>query len=268
MPGRSVKAEEVRAGAIVADQLGGEAKPRDAPGAPDASHDVDIELPGGRRIALEVTSAADTELLSMHAAAFGKTWNAPSLSSNWWISFDGGSPVEIKTLMRGLEAQLKVLEEHGVAEVSTLSHAQRHDAPSAVIDATRQILVGRITSARRWGASAPGESARMLLVPHRGLSAGGGQVNALVADAAEANVEKLLAANADERHLFVWIDEDAGELEMFAQLPPPSEPSLPDGIDAVWAATRGKTPEADFERLWRLQPDGGWKDIRADRNET
>lgn len=263
MPGRSVKAEEVAAGEIVVGQLGeGEATPHDVLGAPDESHDVDIQLPGGRSIALEVTSAADAAMRSMRAAAFEKIWCAPSLRADWWISFDGGSPVQIKGMMRGLEAHLKVLEDHEVTEVGRFT-PPRPDAPRAVVEATSQILAGRITTALSSAAPPPGESARMLLTPHRGLSAGGGEVNARVVEAAEANVEKLLAAGADKRHLFIWVDEDAAELEMFSQPPPSSTPSLPDGIDVVWTATRAKAAGALFERLWRLQPPGGWEAITA-----
>ena len=78
----------------------------------------------------------------------------------------------------------------------------------------------------------------------------------------EANVAKLRAAAAHKRHLFVWMNEDATELEMFAQSPPDSAPSLPDGVDVVWAATRGNC--ALFERLWRLCPPDGWEAIRAE----
>ncbi len=258
MPGRALKAEEVAAGEIVAGHVGGEAKPRDVPGAPDASHDVDIKLLDGRRIALEVTSAADPELRSMRVAAYEKVWNAPSLSANWWVSFAGGSQVQIKAMMRGLEANLRILEEHGVTGVGTFSSAQGADTSDAVAEATRQILGGRITGAGSLGAPAPGESARMLLSSHRGFTAGGHEVNAVVADAAEANVKKLLAADADERHLFVWIDEDAAELEIGTQPPPAAVPTLAGGIDVVWAAKRA-APGALFERLWRLQPPGGWE---------
>ncbi len=229
MPGRAVKPEEVVAGDIVASRLGGEAKPRDIPGAPDATYDFDICLPDGRNIALEVTSAADPELLSMRAAQ-GRVWKAPSLSADWWISFAGGSPVNIKSMLKGLEAHLKVLEEHGVTEVSKYSPASGRRS-SAVTEATSQILAGRITAARSWNRPAPGTPARMLLTPHRGFISDAEQVNPLVARAAEDNAKKLRAADADERHLFVWIDEDKAELAMFTQGPPPTVPDLPAGID-------------------------------------
>jgi hypothetical protein len=139
-------------------------------------------------------------------------------------------------MMRGLEARLRVLEEHGVSEVG--APLAPRSVP-AVNDVIRQILGGRITRATSLNEPPPGEEARMLLSAHRGLSSGGGEVNALVVAAAEHNLDKLVAAHADERHLFVWIVEDEAELEMFSLPPPAAAPNLPEGIDVVWAATHG-----------------------------
>ena len=136
MPGRSVKPEEVVAGRIVADQLSGVWESRDVPGAPDASHDVDITLPDGQRIALEVTSAADEELLSMYAA-IGSVWKAESLSADWWISFRGDAPAEIKRMVKGLEAHLRVLEAEGVTEVG--GYAATAGMSSTAADAAREV---------------------------------------------------------------------------------------------------------------------------------
>jgi hypothetical protein len=165
--------------------------------------------------------------------------------------------------MRGLESLLKILEEHGVTEVDDSSVAPGRDVTGAAAEATSEILARGITGARSLGPHAPGETAEMLLSSHRGLSSGEGRVNALVAEAAAVNVEKRVASDADERHLFVWIDQDEAELEMFTLPPAPYTPSLPDGIDVVWAATRGKAPGQLFERLWRLRPPAGWAPMRA-----
>src|SRR5271155_2885845 len=110
MPRGDLSPDEEAAGNIVAAQVGGTPVARDVLGAQDRTHDLDIELPDGRCIALEVTSPADPELVSMRAAA-GKPWPAPSLSASWWISYVSRPPVSIKTMMRGLAAHLKVLEE-------------------------------------------------------------------------------------------------------------------------------------------------------------
>jgi hypothetical protein len=257
MPGRGVKLEEVAAGEIVAGRLGGKATPHDVPGAPDASYDVDI-MADGRRIALEVTSAAVPELVSMRAAA-GKGMDAPSLTSHWLVSYHGGSPVQIKGMLKGLEGHLKVLEDHGVTEVSEYSPATG-PVPRAVAEATRQILGGRINTVRSL-ALPPGETAQLMLTSHWGFISDAEQVNPLVEQAARDNVEKLCTADADDRHLFVWVDEDKAELAMFTQGPPVSTPALPEGIDVVWAATRPTVDGALFERLWRLQPPGGWEVI-------
>jgi hypothetical protein len=59
MAGRALRPEELAAGNIIAQQLRGVPVARNVLGAEDRTHDLDVVLPGGRRIALEVTSAAD-----------------------------------------------------------------------------------------------------------------------------------------------------------------------------------------------------------------
>jgi hypothetical protein len=81
----------------------------------------------------------------------------------------------------------------------------------------------------------------------------------LVAERAEAKVNKLLAAQADERHLFVWIDSShaGADLAMPTLPPPAAPPRLPGGFDVVWAAAPGV--EIPVQRLWRTIPPYGWE---------
>jgi hypothetical protein len=69
MAGREPDAFELRAGEIVAALLMGQAVSRDGLGAPDGMHDYDVDLVDGRRVALEVTTATDSDLESLHHAA-------------------------------------------------------------------------------------------------------------------------------------------------------------------------------------------------------
>ena len=59
MAGRNLRADETAAADIVAAYLGGKPEPRDVEGAPDKTHDFDVLLENGERVALEVTAAVD-----------------------------------------------------------------------------------------------------------------------------------------------------------------------------------------------------------------
>ncbi|MGA8353530.1 MAG: hypothetical protein WB698_05125, partial [Solirubrobacteraceae bacterium] len=85
MPRGELSAEEESAGRIVAQHLEGTCEARDVHGAPDATHDLDVVLIDGRRIALEVTSAGDREIEELRRLLLGRTWEAPSLRRHWWL---------------------------------------------------------------------------------------------------------------------------------------------------------------------------------------
>jgi hypothetical protein len=115
--------------------------------------------------------------------------------------------------------------------------------------------------ATRLGVPKDGETALVMASTHGGASSNFDQLNDLVAKCAAKKAEKLVAADGDERHLFVWIRNSASDAELaIATLPPPSSaPTIPDGHDVVWVATGPMRPELLFERLWRLQVPGRWE---------
>jgi hypothetical protein len=86
-------------------------------------------------------------------------------------------------------------------------------------------------------------------------------VNRLAAEHAAKDVKKLLVAHADERHLFIWMDEEDAKLAMDTGPPPSTTPVLPDGIDVVWIATTSG-------HLWRLHPPGSWEELPCPRVEV
>jgi hypothetical protein len=76
----------------------------------------------------------------------------------------------------------------------------------------------------------------------------------------EANRAKLLAANADERHLFVWVD-GLDAIMMQAMEPerdqrPSWVPDFGPGVDTLWIATRTWKPGVI---VWRLTPPSPWE---------
>lgn len=83
------------------------------------------------------------------------------------------------------------------------------------------------------------------------------QLNALVLDAVRENHAKLVAAQASERHLFLWLTDTYPDAEWaFSTLPPPPAPSIPSDLDVVWLA-RYASPI----HLWRLRPPDGWEPV-------
>lgn len=68
------------------------------------------------------------------------------------------------------------------------------------------------------------------------------------------NIAKLLAADADERHLFLWINASQAdaELAMHTGPPPQTPPPLPAGVDVLWVHN-------ESGRLWRVRPPAGWE---------
>ena len=243
MPRGVLSADEEAAGTIVARYVGGTVVPRDVPGAPDGTHDLDIVLPDGSVIAVEVTSARESKLLSIYATAFGKRWEAPNLSAHWQVAFESGKALDVPRLAAGVVPHLELLEKRGLTEAGTLTSGAWRSAGDDVVSAFQQITELGATHVRRWSDPASGETPLLLFSGHSGAGGNPEQVNALVEERAGAK-----ASYSD------------AELGMATMPPPDTSPSLPVGIDVVWAATDGMTNDL-FERLWRLKPPGGWEAI-------
>lgn len=135
MPRGVLSADEKAAGGIVARQVGGTVVPRDVPGAPDGTHDLDIKMPDGSVIAVEVTSARESKLLSIYATAFGKRWEAPSLSAHWQVAFESGKALDVPRLAEGVVPHLELLEKRGVMEAGTITSAAWRRAGDDVVRA-------------------------------------------------------------------------------------------------------------------------------------
>jgi hypothetical protein len=254
---------ELAAGDIAAAVLEGEAVALDVPGAPDRTVDFEVRLPGGRRVALEVTTATEEDAQRLRVAALGRQYSASELANDWQLGVieeAGREPVNIRALIAGIVPVLEVFERRGITEVETRQSPQyRRPAPGTaqeVVDATlEQFKLGAILT-RSWGPRQSPDAASLLLSIHGGFSADIDKVNELAAIEAKANSAKLAAADADERHLFMWLTLTHPDAELAVHTgPPPS--TLPSGVDVLWLATQGGAEgfgKERVERLWRVRP--------------
>jgi hypothetical protein len=257
VPRGALSWDEEAAARIVAQHTGGTYRARDVLGAEERTHDLDIDLPDGGRIALEVTSAGDGQLESLQNAAFGRTWSAPTLAGNWWLVLPRDPRLRVKPLMAAVVPHLALLEKHGVEQIGSGSRPRQ--PPDGVhvdaAEAVRQIFALRVRVATRINPPAPGETAQVLVSLGDGVGSNIDIVNELVAARAEAKAAKLAAAEGDKRHLFVWIrgSQSGAELAMGTLPPPEVAPLLPDAIDVLWVASAAA--------LWRLQPPREWESL-------
>jgi hypothetical protein len=263
VPRGELDRNEQVAGQIVAQQLGGQECARDVVGAPEKTHDLDVNVPGDRTVALEVTSAGDRALKKLREMLLFEVWEAPSLRHHWWLGVDERPAPHVKTLMRKIVPHLAVLERNDVGQVSKLEPLSVDAAPE-VVAATRAIFELRAHRATRIDPPKDGEAARLLSSVGAGRSAGVGSLNGIVERCAAKKVGKLRAADGDQKHLFIWLRAAAYEeveLATATLASPDSPPTLPAGIDVVWVATGPTTQDALFGQLWRLEPPGGWETI-------
>ncbi|MGI8414562.1 MAG: hypothetical protein ACR2QA_19150 [Solirubrobacteraceae bacterium] len=262
MAGREPSREELSAANIVVAQLGGTAEPRDDMTALEGMHDFDIELPD-RRVALEVTSAVDGAVLSLQNTAFGQEWPAPELQSDWWVGVPQEAvDIRLRKVRPILVSALRTLEAHGTPEIAPgwVDYGIPPEMPAAVAQSVQMLFNLGIDSARSANPVRRG-AAQMHFLFHGGASADFDQLHQVLLEKVNAKAPKLLRADADERHVFVWLDGTYPDAEMaVAILPPPSPaPELPAGIDAVWLAT---PPFDNPERVWVMTPSGGWRVLK------
>lgn len=88
-------------------------------------------------------------------------------------------------------------------------------------------------------------------------------INEMAEREAAANVVKLSRASADERHLFVWVpwSDTEGQAALSLSNPPETAPTLPSGVDVVWAGLWLPGPSVPTSVLWRVRPPSPWESV-------
>jgi hypothetical protein len=207
MPGRKLDPSEIAAATIVASLVEGRAEPCDIDEAPEGTHDFDIHLSDGRRIALEVTAADDQDIRSVDDAGFGNDWRGPGLANDWWVVIGHvaeGPQVRMVKVMKQIEPLLLVLEQNSVEDVDIrVRPAHRRPLPDDrhdVLDAMTGIHELGVSAARSLGARRRPE-AQLLVSFSAGFGSDPDKVTDLVAMLADRKAKKLALAPGDEKHL-------------------------------------------------------------------
>lgn len=220
--------DEKHAEQIVGEKTGGLAHTRDVPGAPPGTHDFDVVLPDGRILAVEATLHADPDQFRLYAAIrqYGE-WIFPELTCSWYLILDPAA-----TKVRDLHAEAGVL-------------LSSHPGVLADLDGFRPRAESRlhqlgVLGVRKLSQLHPPQvvcepdyfDARDL-DPH-----GGRTITKVIEQLADRKADKLARADADGRHLFVWIDflQKGALADLGYNGIPRANPRLPASVDVVWIA--------------------------------
>jgi hypothetical protein len=166
---------------VVTSLLGATSVRRDVPGAPDSTYDLDVSVPDGRTIALEVTQDADRRVREAYAslrAGEKHGWRVEGVTPQRFWTVDLRRGVQHKTaktrLMTHGERLLRELETAGVFHFIGGSPTSQPPVYQAVrelmslawsrLPACRLMMVHRVrcTSSRLCGQGASGPSQSMI----------------------------------------------------------------------------------------------------------
>jgi hypothetical protein len=228
---------EWAAARVVTNVLGGTFAIHDTGGT--AQYDVRISTPDDRTIALEETSYGSDDWKRTKARIFaeqGKGQHAgENLRHRWWVVVREGA--DIKFMQPDLRAVLESLEAKGLREATN-----RYDGVDETLHHAASVLAGLGVNGVQVLQDAPlDDEPRILLSPSKEWSGDSQSLTAAISAVFDKrdNQPKLAVADADERHLYVRIEDDAAAAILSTgRWPPPPCPPDPEGvIDVLWVAS-------------------------------
>jgi hypothetical protein len=231
---RGLRDEEYSAAQTVRSVLGGTWEPNDTGAAP-SQFDVLHLLDDGRRIALEVTSEGDYGPRKSRHAINKRTakgdFDGASLRYMWHI--DVPTTARIANLSTvALEATLRDFEAQGLDYVHTRGAYPWYGDPAA-----QALLRLGVDAAIRWNVDPPDDEPKILVSASWSVVAGPEALpNALARVLARHdNQQKLAAADVDERHLYLYLDDYGAAAALRPIWTIPACPPDPHGVvDTLW----------------------------------
>ena len=189
--------DEKHAEQIVRERTGGTTRTRDVPGAPPGTHDFDVVLPGGRILAVEATLHTDPEQLRLYAAIrqYGE-WIFPELTCSRTQSFD-----QAATRARELRGEAgTLLARHPIVQADMDGFRPRPDSRLHQLGVRGVRKLPRLHPPQV--ICEPDDFDSAVLEPQDGRAIAG----VIEQLAGFGKAWKPRRADADERHLFAWID--------------------------------------------------------------
>jgi len=223
----------------------------DVPGAPPSTCDLRVDFEG-TSWAVEVTQAMDPVDAAAWGAARRRNWQVPGLTRCWALVVENG--FNSKAIQTAAAEALPRLEALGANHISI---------PHRIRDADHAEPLLRLWQAGvQHGTSyaAPEDEVPWIDL---GTTRSGHEPPSSMACTVQAEIDKadnrtkLASADADERHLFIWLENGTDYPAMHDRSTDEVSIVLPDEIDVVWV---GRTLQGDWPitHLWRFTNGDGW----------
>jgi hypothetical protein len=256
MASRDNNAEEAAAQAV-SRVVGGTYAINDT-GSEPGQYDVRITMPNKSTVALEVTSyGGDTwkrTVARIRAESKKGKHSGEDLKYQWWVVVPTGIGIsELQPRLGELLARLEAEGKDGVASNFDGDDATLTDVAAALRDL-------RVNSVNLWDESPPEGQPHILLSQSMRVIGTAGALPGAIAAVFEKddNQQKLERADADERHLYVVLEDGGSAAVLEGVSPLPACPADPKGvIDTLWVYSpsvsaylfRTRPGTADWERF-------------------
>jgi hypothetical protein len=220
-------------------------------------HDLEIVYPGRPPAAVEVTAAADAQLIELWNVINGREERLiyDDLQGGWLAVLMRSA--RARDVLQRLPILLRELERRGVRRVDP-------QTPPSTQDEADVAALG-IESIAQSSTDFPGSvyftvGGHTTFVPRVGNAVAEWLTDFLSGDQQRSNPEKLLRSGAEERHMFVLLpgfDDAPPEVSaLLMEDPPPLPeipPTMPSEVTHAWVCTLW-----DVGQGLRLDPDEGW----------